>query len=32
MLISTAKIYFFFMSTLGYFFSREFFAVPKLEL
>lgn len=30
--ISTAKRNFFFMSTLGYFFSREFFVVPKLEL
>lgn len=32
MLISTAKRNFFFMSALGYFFSREFFAVPKFKL
>ena len=32
MLISTAKRNFFFMSALGYFFSGEFFAVPKLKL
>ena len=32
MLSSTAKSYFFFMSTLGYFFSGEFFAVQKLKL
>ncbi len=32
MLTGTAKSFFFFMSTLGYFFSREFFAVSEFTL
>ena len=32
MLTSTAKSYFFFMSTLGYFFSGEFFCRAEIKV